>query len=437
MNITQKKLDDLSLQVTVAIDATDYEEKVKKALNDTRRKAEIKGFRKGMVPMSYIQKMYGRSILLEQVNTIMSEALTKYMEDEKIHIIGEPLASENQDKVDFATATEFTFSFDLMLAPQLNLTLDNSVHIPFHKPAITDETKATYVKGILDQNGTMETAPKVDREDFLKVNLIQGDKVIEDSYLNVKTIAKVKDKKPLLGLAVGDQVEADVAVLFPKEADRAALLKVKPEELNQFKSTVFTIKVNEIKRYVEAEENQALYDKLYGEGKVTTHEAFMEKVVEQMERSAEQEGNYRFAQDVRKQLVETAAIQLPEAMLKRWLYEGNDGKFTMEQIEKDFPAFLEDFRWQLVRESIMKANEIKVEKDDMVQSAVAMARYQFAMYGLNEVPDEHLIKYAESMLSDEKQARGLYERAEENKVIAFVREHVTVDTVIDQPEPKK
>lgn len=429
MNITKKQLDDLSLQVTVAIDEQDYKENVRKALNDTRRKVEIKGFRKGMVPMAMVEKLYGRSVLLDQVNHVISESLNKYMEDEQIHIIGEPLAAEDQEKQDLETATEFSFTFDLMLAPQIEINLDKEMHLPLHKKAITEEAKEEYVKGLMSQNGDMVEADKVDREDFLKVDVAQGETQVKDSYLNMKSISKVKDKKPFVGKAVGDVVEADLNVIFDKEADRASLLKVKPEELAQFENTVFQITINEIKRFAPATEGQAFYDKLYGEGTVTTHEAFMDKVVEQMTQTNENESNFRFAQDARKTLVEKAAIRLPDNLLKRWLYEGNDGKFTMEQIEKDFPTFLEDFRWQLVRENLMKKYEIKVEQDDMIQSAVAMARYQFAMYGLNNVPDEHLIKYAQSMLSDEKQSRGLYERAEDNKVIAYIREHVTVDTV--------
>jgi len=242
-------------------------------------------------------------------------------------------------------------------------------------------------------------------------------------------VAKLKDKKLLIGKSAGDEVEADLQVLFPKAVDRAALLKVKEDELAKFENNVFTVKINEIKRFSEAEENQALYDKLYGEGNVTNHEQFMEKIAGQIEQNNSSESNYRFGNDVRKLLLEKTAVRLPENLLKRWLYEGNDGKFTMEQIEKDFPAFLDDFRWQLVREYIMKTCEIKVEKDDMVQSAVAMARYQFAMYGLNDVRDELLVKYAESMLSNEKEARNLYERAEDNKVISYIREHVTIDVI--------
>lgn len=377
--------------------------------------------------MGIVQKMYGRSTLLEQVNTIMSEALNDYMKKEEIHVIGEPLASEEQSKTDWDNDTDFSFSFDLMLAPKVDIPIDNNLHISYIRKEIKEKDVEEYIDGLLKQHGTMKVAEKAEKEDFLRADMKQGDLLISDSYLNLKTVAKLKDKKVFIGKAVGDEVEADITILLPKEADRSALLQVKPEELERFTNPVFTFVIKEIKRFEPAEENQDLYDKLYGLGNVTTREAFVEKVREQMERNNEGESNYLFGQEVRKVLVEKAAIRLPEKLLKRWLYEGNDGKFTMEQIEKDFPAFLEDFRWQLVREYIMKTAGIKVEKDDMVQSAVAMARYQFAMYGLNNVPDEHLVKYAESMLANEKEARNLYERAEENKVISYIRENVTVN----------
>ena len=427
MNITKKQIDDHSLQVTVSIEENDYKEKVKKALNDVRRKLDIKGFRKGMVPMGMVEKMYGRSTLLEQVNTIISQALNDYMEKEEIRIIGEPLASEEQAKTDWDNDVDFSFSFDLMLAPKVDIPIDKDLHIPLVKKAVTDKETDEYITGLLNQHGTMDVADKVEKEDFLKVDLRQGENMITDSYLNLKSVAKLKDKKIFIGKTAGEEITADITTLFAKEEERAMLLQVKPEELEKYPDPVFVFTIKEIKRFKTAEENQELYDKLYGEGTVTTHEAFVEKIKVQIEKNHEGESNYQFAQDVRKILLDKADIKLPENLLKRWLYEGNDGKFTMEQIEKDFPAFLEDFRWQLVRESIMKAAGIKVEKDDMIQSAVAMARYQFAMYGMNDVADEHLIKYAESMLANEKEARNLYERAEENKVISYIRENVSVD----------
>ncbi|MFA7182929.1 MAG: trigger factor family protein, partial [Bacteroidales bacterium] len=208
MNITKKQIDDLSVQVTVSVQPNDYGEKVKKALNDTRRKLEIKGFRKGMVPMGIVQKMYGRSVLLEQVNTLMSDALNKYMEDEGIHIIGEPLASENQEKTDWENAQEFAFSFDLMLAPVIDIKIDDTLHLPLYKKAVTEKDKEEYIKGLLNQNGTMNDAGKVEKEDFLKVDLIQGETEVKDSYLNLKSVAKLKDKKLLIGKSAGDEVEA-------------------------------------------------------------------------------------------------------------------------------------------------------------------------------------------------------------------------------------
>jgi trigger factor len=428
MNITKKQLDDLSLQVTVSLEEVDYNEKVRKALNDIRRKLEIKGFRKGMVPMGIVQKMYGKSTLLEQVQTIVSQGIDDYMKQEEIHIIGEPLAAEEQAEINWDVDKEFSFSFDLMLAPDVPVTVNKELHIPYIQKKVTDKQVEEYRKGLLDQHGTMDEAENVEKDDFLKVDLKQGERVISDTYLNLKTVEKQKDKKPFIGQTVNGTVEADINTLLSKDTDRAALLQIKPEELKDEKDPVFVFTIKEIKRFAPALENQELYDKLYGPGNVVSSEAFLEKIKEQIDRNNQGESNYRFGQDAKNILIEKAGIKLPEELLKRWLYEGNDGKFTMEQIEKDFPAFVEDFRWQLVREAVMKQGDLKVEKEDMIESAMVMARYQFAMYGLTDVSDEHLVSFAESMLANEKEARNLYERAEENKVISYIRENVSVDT---------
>ncbi|MFY9116050.1 MAG: trigger factor [Bacteroidales bacterium] len=427
MNITKKQIDDLSLQVMVSVEEADYGEKVRKALQDIRKNLDLKGFRKGMVPLGLVQKMYGKSTLLEQVQKLVSDALNDYMEKEAIHIIGEPLGSEEQQPSDWDNDKEFSFSFDLMLAPQVNVTLGKDVHMPYMRKKVTDKQVEEYRKGLLDQYGTMQDVEKTEKEDFLKVDVLQGENLVENTYLNLKTVDKLKDKKPFIGKTVGESVAADVSVLLPKEADRVALFQAKPEEWKEPEDPVFTFTIKEIKRFVPAEENQQLYDKLYGPGTVISAEAFVEKIKEQLERNNLGESDYQFAQEVRKRLVEQAGIRLPENLLKRWLYEGNEGKFTMEQIEKDFPAFLEDFRWQLVRGAVMKQGDLKVEKEDMMESAMVMARYQFAMYGLTNVSDEHLVTFAESMLGNEKEARNLYERAEENKVISYIRENVTLD----------
>ncbi|HQB23124.1 MAG TPA: trigger factor, partial [Bacteroidales bacterium] len=364
---------------------------------------------------------------LEQVQTIVSQGIDDYMKQEEIHIIGEPLAAEEQAEINWDVDKEFSFSFDLMLAPDVPVTVNKELHIPYIQKKVTDKQVEEYRKGLLDQHGTMDEAENVEKDDFLKVDLKQGERVISDTYLNLKTVEKQKDKKPFIGQTVNGTVEADINTLLSKDTDRAALLQIKPEELKDEKDPVFVFTIKEIKRFAPALENQELYDKLYGPGNVVSSEAFLEKIKEQIDRNNQGESNYRFGQDAKNILIEKAGIKLPEELLKRWLYEGNDGKFTMEQIEKDFPAFLEDFRWQLVRETVMKQGELKVEKEDMIESAMVMARYQFAMYGLTDVSDEHLVSFAESMLANEKEARNLYERAEENKVISYIRENVSVD----------
>ena len=262
-----------------------------------------------MVPLGLVQKMYGKSTLLEQVQKLVSDALNDYMEKEAIHIIGEPLGSEEQQPSDWDNDKEFSFSFDLMLAPQVNVTLGKDVHMPYMRKKVTDKQVEEYRKGLLDQYGTMQDVEKTEKEYFLKVDVLQGENLVENTYLNLKTVDKLKDKKPFIGKTVGESVAADVSVLLPKEADRVALFQAKPEEWKEPEDPVFTFTIKEIKRFVPAEENQQLYDKLYGPGTVISAEAFVEKIKEQLERNNLGESDYQFAQEVRKRLVEQAGIR--------------------------------------------------------------------------------------------------------------------------------
>ena len=212
---------------------------------------------------------------------------------------------------------------------------------------------------------------------------------------------------------------------FTNETDRAAMLKVDKAQLASL-NPVFTFTVVNVKTFVAAEENQETYDKIFGEGNVTTPEQFEEKVTERIKASHEQDANYRFGADVRTYFVEKAALTLPEAFLKRWLVYANEGKFTAEQVEKEFPAFIEDFKWQLVRGYIMQKFGLKVSHEDILAAAKSFVAYQYAMYGMAGVPQNLIDSSAENMLQDQNQYRRLEEQCEDNIAIAKVREEVTL-----------
>jgi len=431
MNIEQKKIDSLSTTLSVAIEPLDYTERVNKSLHDFRRNAEIKGFRKGMVPMGLIQKMHGRTALLEEVNKLLSEGINKYINDNNIKIIGEPLPSEDhqEESIDWEHDDTFTFAFDMILAPQVevNLTLDD--HVSIRQPEISQKEIDEYVSSLCKQHGQLVDVEAAGEEDFLKVDLLQGDKEVKAAFISLQTIKTKEHKEPFMGLKVGDSVEIDIPATFTNDTDRAALLKVKKEELTNYEP-IWKIDVLEVKHYTYAELNQDLYDRIFGPGQVDSSTSFMEKIEARMRSEFEAERDYRLMCDIRDYLIDKCAIELPDALIKRWLHFSNDGKFSMEDIERDYDAFVRDFRWQLIKGHLMETYHIEISKEEMSMQAIELAKYRFAMYGLNSVPKDHLEQFAANILSDQKEARRILEQIEERKVVDQVRTFITLDPVM-------
>jgi trigger factor len=425
MKVTPRNNEDLTLSLTLSIEKSDYAEKQKKLLNDYRRKADLKGFRKGMAPMSIIEKIHGRSALLDAVNGLISEGLNNYITENKLNIIGEPLPGENGKDIDWDNDTEFEFVFDLAPAPEFELNLSKEDKIIRYDVDISEQEKNKYMSNLLKQYGELKEADLIEEEDFIIADLIQGDKKIERSYISLKTIGNAREKKKFLGKKVGDQIIVNVNKTFENEADRAALLKVKKEDLAGM-DPEYTVEVKEVKRFRDAEPVQELFDRIYGPGVVTSQEEFESRVSGKMAEDFSQEADFRFVVDAREALIEKAGIRLPENFLKRWLFSVNEGKFSMEEIEKDFALFIKDFRWQMIKGKITKEHNLQVAKEDLLEHARKVAAYQFAMYGLHNAPAEQLDRYAESLLSNEKEQRRIYEKAEEDKVIEYVKSVVTL-----------
>ncbi|MFA5850981.1 MAG: trigger factor [Bacteroidales bacterium] len=427
MKVTQKNIDDLTLNVTFNIDPSDYADKQKKILNDYRRKAEIKGFRKGMAPMGMIEKMHGRPALLDAVNGLISDGLNNYITDNKLNIIGEPLPSETEQKpVDWDNDTEFEFVFDLALAPKVEIKLSADDKIPYYEVSISEEEKNKYRSNLLKQYGQLGAAESVEEEDFIIADLIQGENRIEGTYISLRSIANEKNKKKFIGKKAGDEFAIDVNAVFENETDRAAMLKVKKEELLTLDPN-YTVVIKEVKRFVDAEMTQDLFDKVYGAGVVNSVEEFDAKIIEKMKAEFAQESDYRFSLDARTALIEKAAIAVPEQFLKRWLFTANEGKFTMEEIEKDFALFLQDFRWQMIRQFITKEQKIEITRENLIEHAKKVASYQFAMYGMANAPEEQIAKYAESLVSNEKEGRRIYEKVEDELVTGYIKSVVSLD----------
>ena len=409
MNISQNKVDDLNLELTLSIGKDDYADRRKKKLNEHRKTAEIKGFRKGMVPMSLIEKIYGQSALVDSVNDIIADSLNNFIKENNLKVVGEPLPSEDQ-----ATT------------PDIVLDLSKEDRIPYYNIEVKDAAKAEMKENLLKQYGSLEDGQEAKADDFIIVDFEQGDTKVEGTYVAIRNIDEaVRDS--FIGIKPGETREINVNETFTNESDRASMLKVKKEDLAGL-DPMFKMTVKNVKTFVPAPMDQNTFDKIFGAGNVKSEEEFDAKVAERLQSEYTQESEFRFSKDAKEYLVKKAAVALPEKFLKRWIFVANDGKFTMEEIEKEFDMFLEDFRWNMVRGYLMDKYQVKVEEADLLASAKAFAAYQFAMYGIGNVPDDQLETYAKSILSQEKEGRRVLEQVEDQKTLEAVRGVVTLDT---------
>ena len=423
MNVIKNQVDDLNYQVTIEISKEDYAESERKKLNDIKRRADIKGFRKGMAPLSLIQRLYGDQVLYESVNSVVSDALNNFIRDEKIRIVGEPLSSEDQPELDWKSGNDFAFKFDIAQTPELNFEVSADDKIPFDIN-VTEAAKKEMKKNMLQQLGSLQEAEATKEDDYIVADLDNGEIKAEGVYISLRNVADDL-RNVFVARKAGETFQVNVNEAFLNETDRAAMLKVKKEELAGI-NPEFNVTVVNVKTFVPAKESQETYDKMFGEGVVKSAEEFEAKIVERIESNHRQEADYRFSKDARDYFLKKADIALPEAFLKRWLAYVNEGKFTPEQIDADFDAFLADFRWQLVRGYIMQKFDLKVEEKDMQEAAESYAAYQYAMYGMGNVPQDILKNAANSILADERQSRQIEEQVEDNKTMTAIREHVTL-----------
>ena len=426
MNITKKQADALNYQVTIDIAAADYAEALKKRLNEYRRRADIKGFRKGMAPMSLIQRMYGDQCLYESVNHMVGEQLDNFIRDEKIRVVGEPLPSEDQPQIEWKAGNDFTFKFDMAQTPELNFEVGESDKIPYYEINVTEDAKKAMKAQMLQQYGSLQEGKAAGENDYIIADIANDSHSAEGVYVSIANVAEIA--RPLfVGKKAGEKITVNVNEAFENETDRASMLKVDKAKLAEL-DPMFTFTVVNVKTFKPAENNQETWNQMFGEGNVTSEEQFMEKIVERIKANHTQEANYRFGSDVRKYFVEKANIELPEEFLKRWLVYANEGKYSREDVEKEFPAFVEDFKWQLTRGYLMEKLGLKVEAKDIQDAAESYVAYQYAMYGMGNVPEDMIKSSAKNVLEDENQRRRLEEQVEDNKTISALREKVSLQT---------
>ena len=421
MKLEQNRIDDLNLQVTITVAADDYADSRKKRLSDFRKKAEIKGFRKGMVPASLVEKMYGQQALVDSVNDVIAEALNNFIQENSLRVLGEPLPAEEQQSHVWEAGNEFTFSFDIAENPEVSFELSKDDEVVYYTITVTEAAKKEMKENLLRQYGSLEEGEAAKADDFIIVDFEQGDMKVEGTYVALRNVAEAA-RASFVGVKAGDVLDVNVNEAFENETDRASMLKVSKDELATL-DPMFKMTVKNVKTFVPASLTEETFEKVFG---VKTEDEFDAKIEERIRAEYAQEADFRFSKDAKTFLLEKANVQIAENFLKRWVYVVNEGKFTMEDIEKDWELFIVDYKWQMVRNYLMNKYEVKIEEADLLASAKAFAAYQFAMYGMNNVPEEQLESFAKNILSQEEQGRRILDQVENEKTFAAVREVVTL-----------
>jgi trigger factor len=436
MNITRENVDELNVVLKIKVEPLDYEVRVGNVLNDYRKKVRMDGFRPGKVPPGLIRKMYRKPVLIEEVNKLISENISKFLVDEKLRILGEPLPSESQTQtIDWDTQTDFEFSFDLGLAPEFILSLSQKDKITQYEINVDQKLKDSYLEGAIRRFGSFKTIETVEENAYLKGrmeqvnsngNPMEGGVANDEMSLYLPLIKDEEIRTSFLGKKAGDVVVVDIKKSFPNDTEIASMLNIKKEQVENL-TPLFRFSIKVISRFENAAINQELFDKIYGKDKVTSEEEFMKKLEEEITANLNRESEYRFQMDVREALINKFNPQLPVSFLKRWLFTINEGKYTTDQIEHDFEHFEKDLKWQLIRDKIVIENDIKVTDEEIFEMAKQITISQFMQYGITNFPADQVEGYARDLLKREEDKKRIIERKLEEKVYTFIRSTMNVE----------
>lgn len=436
MNVSLKNIDAVSGIVKLEIVKADYAEQVEKSLRNFRQKANVPGFRKGMVPMGMVKKMYGKHVLVEEVNKLVSENLFNYIRDNKLNILGEPMPNETeQQSINFDTQEDFEFCFDVALAPEIKIELSKNDKLPFYQVAIDEEMMNQQVEAYTANFGSYDSVEEVEEKDLVKGTIAElengspkeGGIVVEDAVLMSSYIKDEAEKAKFIGAKVNSVIVFNPNKAYEgAEAEIASLLKVEKEAVAGITGD-FSFEIKEITRHKNAELNQELFDKVFGEGVVTSEEEFKNKIKEALAEQFTPQSDYKFLLDARDVLVQKAGeLKFADELLKRWLLTANE-KNTPEKLDEDYPQIIEDLKYQLIKENLVKNNNLKVEDADIENFAKRVAKAQFAQYGMLSVPEEVLVNYAKDMLKNKQTLQNVIDRAVEEKLAGWLKEQVELE----------
>lgn len=436
MNVSLINNDSVRGIIKLEIVKSDYEAAVDKTLRNFRQKANVPGFRKGMVPMGMVKKMYGKQALLEEVNKLVSENLFKYIRENNINILGEPLASEAEPSaINFDTDEDFVFNFDVALAPGIKIDLSKDDTLPYYEVKIDDDMLNKQVEAYAANFGTYENVEESEEKDMIKGTVAElengapkeGGIVVENAVLMPLYVKDDEEKSKFIGAKVNSVVVFNPNKAYEgAEAEIASFLHVDKDKVAELTGD-FSFEIKEISHHKNAELNQELYDKVFGEKVVTNEDEFKGKIKEALAEQFTPQSDFKFLNDAREVLVKKAGeLKFADDILKRWLLVANE-KNTAESIEKDYSHITEDLTYHLIKEHLVKSNGLKVEDADIEEFAKRVAKAQFAQYGMLSVPEDVLNNYAKEMLKNKQTLQNILDRAVEEKLAEWLKAQVNID----------
>ncbi len=429
MEITQEKIDALNAKLIVTVKQDDYQEKVENVIVNYRKTASIPGFRKGKVPMGQVKKMIGKSVLVDEVNKMLQEAIYKHITEQKVEVLGNPLPLTTE--VDWDNDTDFKFEYEMGLAPEFSVALDKKAKFDFLQIVADDKMVNHYVSDMAKRYGKMTQPEHSEKTDLIMGEFTQLDdegQVLQRGISHTASVALdiIQDKKAqkkLIGLAENDEVKLRINKDFSNDAHH--MLNIKKEELETLDAD-FTFKVNKISRMEPAELNQELFDKVFGKDSVGSEEEFRAKVKEEVEKSFVSESDNKLKNDVILHLIKKTKLALPDDFLKKWLVATNENGLTSEQVEAEYDQYSKSLKWQLIENKIIKENNLEVKNEEVIDYTKSMIVSNFAQYGQPAPEDKKLEEIAQQVLTNEEERKKVYNQLYDVKTMALYKEQFTL-----------
>lgn len=432
MNITKKDIDTLNAEITIKVGPADYESKIKEGIKKVQKQANMPGFRPGKVPEGLIKKQYGTRIMIDEINKLLNDSIYKFIEENKLEILGNPMPKQDAP-VDFEKQTDFEFIYEIGLAPQFDVKLDNKTSFNYKTVKIDDELVEKYIKDVRRNYGKPVNPDVAGDKDVVFVDIneleengeIKAGGVFKSTSVGLDRLKVEAGKAKLIGAKKDDKIVLNVNDLYDSALDKSVTLGIDKETAETFNSNL-QLTVKNIARLDDAELNQELFDKIYGPGVVTNEEEFRAKIKHELGLMFQVDADRFLQAEIEKTLVEKLGIGLPDAFLKRWLMAVNEKPLTHEQLENEYPMYAKSMQWKLIENKIIKSNNIVVSAEEAVEEAKGFVRSEYAKYG-QQAQDEEVEKIAKSLLSKEKEAQKIYENMYTRKVLDLIKSNCSLN----------